>query len=140
MHPLPVSQQSPGVAVVVQAPLASQTLPGGPRVPRVVLLLKVNWQSPAFVTQAQPGTIWQHATVVVVVDEVVVVVVLGAFWHVWLPGPVRGQKPEQHSELEEHGIPFAPQASVVLVVVGVGVEVVVLPAGLVVVVVLAGFV
>jgi hypothetical protein len=41
--------------------------------------------------------------------------------------------------LEEHGVPFAPQASVVLVVVVVDVEVVVL-AGLVVVVVLEGFV
>jgi len=78
---------------------------------------------------------------VVLVVLVVVVVVVGAFWQVNLPAPVWGQSPEQQSELEEHGLPVAPQASVVLVVVVVvGVEVVVLPAGLVVVVVLAGFV
>jgi hypothetical protein len=75
-----------------------------------------------------------------VVVVVLVVVVVGALWQVNLPGPVWGQSPEQHSELEEHGVPVAPQASVVVVVDVVDVEVVVLPAGFVVVVVLAGFV
>jgi hypothetical protein len=73
---------------------------------------------------------------VLVVDDVVVVVV-AASWQVSLPGPTWGQKPEQHSELEEHGVPVAPQGSVVLVVVVVSVVVVVL-AGFVVVVVVGG--
>src|SRR5262249_37412245 len=90
-----------------------------------------NQQNPP--TSCPPG---EQGSVVLVVDEVVVVVV-AAFWQVFWPGPVRVQKPEQHSELEEHGVPIAPQASVVLVVVVVGVVVVVL-AGFVVVVVVDG--
>jgi len=74
--------------------------------------------------------------VVLVVVVVGVVVVVAASWQVSLPGPAGGQKPEQHSELEEHGVPVAPQASVVVVVVGVGVVVVL--AGLLVVVVVGG--
>src|SRR5262245_2152635 len=91
--------------------------------------------------QQNPPTNWVpspngHGLVVLVVVEVVVVV--AASWQVFLPGPARGQKPEQHSELEEHGVPVPPQASVVLVVVVVVGVVVVVLAGLVVVVVLAG--
>jgi hypothetical protein len=71
---------------------------------------------------------------VVVVVLVVVVVVVGAAKQTCGPPP-RLQRPEQQLELEEHGLPVAPQASVVLVVVDVvDVEVVVL-AGFVVVVV-----